>query len=99
MSWIDDPQKIKIVNIIRKTDIFHSIYKLLLLVYTGIEKTTDVKLILGGNYYYMIKNAETRGLLRKELGGRLVLTEEGRRVAETLYRCLLELEEKGKEER
>ena len=93
MAWIEDPEKLKLVNMIRETDIIRSLYKLLLYIYLGIERTGDIKLLLGGNYYALLREAELRGYVKRELG-RVYLTEEGGRLAAALLECLQGLREK-----
>ena len=91
MSWISDQEKFKLVNYIKETDIFKSLYKLIVLIYVGVNKTTYIKLLLGGNYHNLIAQAETRGYLKRKPGGVLVLTPEGERLAKALYNCMLGL--------
>jgi len=91
MSWLNDQEKFKLVNYIKETDIFKSLYKLLVLIHVGVNKTTYVKLILGGNYHHLIAQAETRGFIKREPGGVLILTPEGERLARALYNCMLGL--------
>jgi len=94
MSWIKDREKFELINLIKETDIFRSLYKLLILVYLGVNKTTHIKLILGGNYYNIISQAEQRGYIKRESGGILTLTEYGEQLASNLYQCIVLLREK-----
>lgn len=93
MTWIEDPEKLKLINAIRETDIIRPLYKLLLYIYLGIERTGDIKLLLGGNYYALLREAELRGYINRGLG-RVALTREGKDIAAILLECLQRLREK-----
>lgn len=93
-----DPEKVSLVKTLKDNDIIRPLYKLLVIAYLITSKTVDLKFIFGGYYYTLIKEAQYKGFLVQE-PGRVVLTEEGKRVAEILYRCLVELEEKKEREK
>lgn len=93
-----DAEKIPLINIVRKNDALRSLYKLLIYVYLGVERTGDIKLLMGGNYYALLREAELRGLVKRGQG-RVWLTPEGERVAGVLWECLLKLEKREETER
>lgn len=93
-----DAEKLTLINIVRKNDALRSLYKLLIYVYLGIKRTSDIKLLMGGNYYTLLREAELRGFVKRELG-EVWLTPEGERVASVLWECLQRLERKEEREK
>ena len=89
-DWRLDPEKVKLVEEIKNLEWLRPLYKLLIIAAKVTNKTVDLKFIFGGYYYQLIKESQYKGFLYQEYG-KVMLTDKGRQIAETLYNCYTSL--------
>lgn len=92
-----DKETLDFMNFLKELDVIRPLYKLIVLIYDGYNKSDILKDILGGNYIVLIKDGVMKGLIDYERGKPPVLTDKGVMIGRIVRECIQKIWERERE--
>ncbi len=86
-----DKSELDFILYIKNLDVVKPLYKLLVLVKLGYDRSEQLKDIFGGNYVVLLRDGALNGLLLYEKGRKPELTGKGRAIADIVHECIEKL--------